>query len=175
MHAPYQLFDGITLGMSDFKDMAQEGLKATTARIKPGVYRHYKGGEYIVFATSLKEDTLEGLVHYYSIEKKTRWTRTVADFSEASIPDSPYPRFVFVRDVGYLDLLDALGRTRDVTQARREDPLAVLSQRLADWLVGCGWMRVGDFLSSPYEKALYTVERAIVIELGRLVSEKIPK
>jgi hypothetical protein len=64
--------------MSDEKDLAQALLK--TNILPCSVYEHYKGGEYVVFAYSVHEGTLQLLVHYYSLEKKTRWTRPYNDF-----------------------------------------------------------------------------------------------
>jgi hypothetical protein len=45
-------------------------------------YRHYKGGEYEVVCSSIKEDTLEALVTYRSLARGTVWTRTLANWSE---------------------------------------------------------------------------------------------
>jgi hypothetical protein len=86
--------------MSDEKDIAQAELAALDFKL--GLYEHYKGGRYIIFAVSCDEDTLEPLVHYYSIEKKTRWTRTLVNFAEnvqAEFDgDFVGPRFAFVRE-----------------------------------------------------------------------------
>ena len=77
-----------------------------------GTYQHYKGGYYTVFALTLKEDNLDILVHYYSHEKKTRWSRTFQDFT-AHIPEAPYgfegKRFKFVREAHPIQLLRAAG------------------------------------------------------------------
>jgi hypothetical protein len=63
------------------KDTAQAALAELT--IKPGDrYWHYKGGEYEVVALAVKEDTLEPLVIYRSLEKGYVWARTVKDWSE---------------------------------------------------------------------------------------------
>jgi hypothetical protein len=92
----------------DEKDHVQnrcEGLRKTFAL---GHYFHYKGGEYIVYGTSVKEDTLEVLVHYYSISKKTRWTRTWDDFN--SRPEGiAVQRFQFEREASLPELLMAAG------------------------------------------------------------------
>ena len=66
--------------MGWIKDKAQADLKALDFKL--GVYRHYKGGLYVVFAVSLDEETLKPLVHYYSLAKETRWTRTLTNFTE---------------------------------------------------------------------------------------------
>lgn len=62
------------------------------------VWRHYKGGLYVVVARSIKEDTLEPLVTYRSNARGTFWTRTLANFMEelpfaANDPDAAFPRF----------------------------------------------------------------------------------
>ncbi len=84
------------LSESELKDLAQE---QAAGGPQPGeVYRHYKGGLYVVIARSIKEDTLEPLVTYRSNLKGTFWTRTVANFTErvpagGSATGGPGPRF----------------------------------------------------------------------------------
>jgi hypothetical protein len=65
--------------LMDIKDKAQEAIGA--AFFKVGVYRHYKGSLYVAFAITLNELTLEPMVHYYSRDKQTRWTRTWKNFT----------------------------------------------------------------------------------------------
>ncbi len=65
--------------MTDAKDLAQQ--KLAKRRRVIGVYRHYKGGVYTVYSTSVDEETGEHLVHYYSHKKKTRWTRKMPNFT----------------------------------------------------------------------------------------------
>lgn len=79
----------------DPKTIAQEKLHDNPVRL--GVYRHHKGGMYLVFAFSLDESTLTELVHYFSLERKTCWTRTRAEFFETVLigPKSAAPRFDF--------------------------------------------------------------------------------
>ena len=48
----------------------------------PGFYRHYKGSSYVAFATTIHEDTGAVLVHYFSVLRHTRWTRTRENFVE---------------------------------------------------------------------------------------------
>jgi hypothetical protein len=72
------------------KDQAQAAL--TGCGIEAGqVYRHYKGGIYVVMAVSIKEDTLEPMVTYRSHRKRGVWTRTLANFIEMvpCNPDAP--------------------------------------------------------------------------------------
>ena len=82
--------------IDDIKSEAQSTLLARCrkADIIPGHrYRHYKGGLYLVFAISLDEESLHPLVHYYSLKRKTRWTRKLANFV-CTVPPSNEPRFV---------------------------------------------------------------------------------
>ena len=68
--------------MTDQKDEAQETLASDIGSTLRGLWKHYKWGLYIVFSESVEEATGTLLVHYYSIEKRTRWTRTVNNFSQ---------------------------------------------------------------------------------------------
>jgi hypothetical protein len=86
--------------MTDEKDVAQTRLKKLDFKL--GIYRHYKGGMYVVFSVSLSEEGLVPLVHYFSLTKKTRWTRTLHDFQDFVYPinqsnNGTTPRFVYVR------------------------------------------------------------------------------
>jgi hypothetical protein len=91
-------------------DENKNAMQAALALFKPrlGVWEHHKGGLYIVFAVTLKEDTLDPMVSYYSIDKKTRWTRTYENFVEL-IGEGKRPRFSYVRPVRSTELLTALG------------------------------------------------------------------
>jgi hypothetical protein len=64
------------------KNDAQKVLALEVGDTLRGLWKHYKGGLYIVFSESVDEATGAHLVHYYSIEKRTRWTRTIASFTE---------------------------------------------------------------------------------------------
>lgn len=77
----------------------------------PAYYRHYKGGRYLVLAITVFEGSLEPLVHYYSSEHKTRWTRTVRNFRETiGVGPAATPRFTRTDElVGHGDILHALG------------------------------------------------------------------
>ena len=82
------------------KDAEQAALERRSVEAR-GLYRHYKGGLYIVFSTSLDEATGEGLVHYYSLEKRTRWTRTADNFWSAVVLEGasiPVMRFKKIRE-----------------------------------------------------------------------------
>jgi hypothetical protein len=68
--------------MPDAKDRAQAILNHSS--LKPGGrFRHYKGGEYEIVALALKEDTLEPLVIYKSLEHGTIWARTLKNWNES--------------------------------------------------------------------------------------------
>lgn len=76
-----------------------------------GIYRHYKGGTYILFAVSVSEAYGTHLVHCYSTERMTRWTRTWEDFFDASPVHASEQRFTKIREATRLDLLLACGVT----------------------------------------------------------------
>lgn len=88
------------------KDEAQEALGEQYGDTLRGLYRHYKGGLYVAFSESVDEATGEALVHYYSIEKRTRWTRTVRNFT-AKIDGDRTPRFAFIRGAHFDELRQA--------------------------------------------------------------------
>jgi hypothetical protein len=90
------------------KQVAQLELRQGIRHCEVGVYVHYKGGEYIVFAHTVDEDSLALLVHYYSMKRHTRWTRTVKNFCEI-IDDKHTPRFRRVRHASLAEWRDAAG------------------------------------------------------------------
>lgn len=93
--------DVLTLSTDLNKVEAQRAL-ASASRLCPiGVYAHRKGGTYVVFAHSVGEESLQPLVHYYSVDRGTRWTRTITDFTE--LVDGK-PRFERVRDASDSEL-----------------------------------------------------------------------
>ncbi len=69
--------------MSDANDAKTDGQKKLKYLAVQGgqVYRHYKGGLYVVIATALEEATLEPVVVYRSCARGTIWTRLYADFT----------------------------------------------------------------------------------------------
>lgn len=94
---------------TDTKDDAQESL-ASCPGVALGIYRHWKGGFYIVYSLSIDEVSMQPLVHYYSCKKKTRWTRTRAVFtSEAEESTVRAARFRYVRPAGWQELAKAAG------------------------------------------------------------------
>ena len=104
------------VAIRDEKDARQADLRSSTLQL--GVYRHYKGAEYVLFAVSLHEETLEPLVHYYSLEKRTRWTRSWNNFVEV-LKDDPrgtLGRFTYVRKATVVEILDGLRLVLSLTQ-----------------------------------------------------------
>lgn len=68
--------------------------------LKPGVYRHFKGNKYRLFATALHSETMELMVIYQALygEKKL-WVRPAAMWSEHIERDGySGPRFLFIRE-----------------------------------------------------------------------------
>lgn len=92
----------------DDKDDAQELLH--NAGFKLGIYRHYKGGEYLAYSTSIHEETLEPLVHYYSLLKKKNWTRTLDNFT-GHVENLKVKRFVFQSKPSFRQLLQFLAHS----------------------------------------------------------------
>lgn len=91
----------------DPKEEAQERLAGLKKAVKLGTYQHYKGPYYTVYALSVKEDTCEILVHYYSHDHKTRWTRDFDDFQ--SHVEGHGKRFKYIREAHPIQLLRAAG------------------------------------------------------------------
>jgi hypothetical protein len=83
----------------ELKDRAQvvaQGIEIETGQI----FRHYKGGLYVIICISIKEDTLDTLITYRSNKKGTIWTRTASNFlervchsAECPLPEESVPRF----------------------------------------------------------------------------------
>lgn len=70
--------------------------------LKKGIYKHFKGNEYLLKEVATHSETLEPYVVYQALygEQKV-WVRPIAMFiEEVDKPEIGYkgPRFVFVRD-----------------------------------------------------------------------------
>ena len=69
-------------------------------QIKTGVYRHYKGGKYLVLGTAKHSDTLETVVVYVALYDNTTsamWIRPLADFVEqVTVNGQTQPRFSYL-------------------------------------------------------------------------------
>ena len=87
--------------MASDKDAAQAILSQLP--INPGDrFEHYKvGGTYEIVTLALKEDTLEPLVVYRSVERESTWVRTYENFTEEiELNGSPIKRFALLDKVG---------------------------------------------------------------------------
>jgi hypothetical protein len=64
-------------------------------RIKPGIYRHYKGKQYQVVGEAVHSETLEPLIVYRALYGEFRlWVRPKAMFGENVLVDGrEVPRF----------------------------------------------------------------------------------
>ena len=68
------------------------------AEIRPGRYRHFKGGEYEVLATAIHSETLEPMVVYRALYGEGGlWVRPAAMFLETVQRDGKtVPRFSYL-------------------------------------------------------------------------------
>lgn len=68
--------------------------------IKPGVYRHYKGKDYLVMGLAHHSETREPLVVYRCLyDDYSLWVRPEAMFTEIVMVDGKeIPRFAFVHE-----------------------------------------------------------------------------
>lgn len=68
--------------------------------ITPGIYRHYKGKDYLVTGVAHHSETREQLVVYRCLyDDYSLWVRPLAMFTETVMVDNQaVPRFHFQRD-----------------------------------------------------------------------------
>ena len=67
--------------------------------VKPGVYRHFKGGIYRVLYTAKHSETLEEMVVYQSCKDGSYWVRPASMWNETVDRDGEVkPRFTFIGD-----------------------------------------------------------------------------
>ncbi|MBU4369941.1 DUF1653 domain-containing protein [Patescibacteria group bacterium] len=65
--------------------------------IKPGRYKHFKGGVYQVLGIAKQSETLEELVIYQNLEKKCLWARPKHIFLQKVIVNGKEaPRFKYI-------------------------------------------------------------------------------
>lgn len=65
--------------------------------VKPGVYKHYKGGVYKVLFTASHSDTGEPMVVYMNEEHGTYYVRPLSEFtSNVTQGTETYPRFLLL-------------------------------------------------------------------------------
>lgn len=67
--------------------------------ITPGIYCHYKGGEYEVIGVGKNEATLEDVVIYKALyDSGSIWVRTLKVFEEnVEVDGEVVPRFKFIK------------------------------------------------------------------------------
>lgn len=68
--------------------------------IKTGIYRHYKGKDYLVLGTAHHSETREALVVYRCLyDDYSLWVRPVAMFAgSVDVDGKPVPRFAFLHE-----------------------------------------------------------------------------
>ena len=69
--------------------------------IKPGRYKHYKGGTYQVLFTALDADTSKSVVVYMNEVHGTYYVRTLKEFTSKVMQDcedGDMPRFKYLGD-----------------------------------------------------------------------------
>ena len=67
--------------------------------IKPGLYRHFKGGEYVVIGLAMHSETLEVMVVYKALYGQgLTWVRPRSMFLETVMHEGvQVPRFTFIK------------------------------------------------------------------------------
>jgi len=85
--------------------MAKEILLSSEAKgIRKGVYKHFKGDEYLILGVALHSETQEELVVYQRLAhgvpvQPYSWVRPLSMFLETvDKPEYKGPRFVFLRE-----------------------------------------------------------------------------
>ncbi|MCC7516343.1 MAG: DUF1653 domain-containing protein [Pseudomonadales bacterium] len=68
--------------------------------IKPGIYRHYKGKDYLVTGVAHHSETREALVVYRCLyDDYSLWVRPLAMFCESvTVDGQSVPRFTFLHE-----------------------------------------------------------------------------
>ena len=68
--------------------------------IKTGIYRHYKGKDYLVLGTAHHSETREALVVYRCLyDDYSLWVRPAAMFAgNVDVDGKPVPRFAFLHE-----------------------------------------------------------------------------
>lgn len=82
--------------------MPQTHSHSSVPELRPGIYRHYKGGSYLVLTLALLEENQEPCVVYVSLQDDPHapgrvWVRTLDDFmASVTVNGLIKPRFTFV-------------------------------------------------------------------------------
>ena len=67
--------------------------------MRPGRYRHFKGGEYEVLGTARHSETEQELVVYKPVDSEQWWVRPLAMFTETVEHEGRrVPRFEWIGD-----------------------------------------------------------------------------
>lgn len=68
--------------------------------LKPGKYRHFKGGEYELIGIASHSETMESMVVYRALYgERGLWVRPAAMWSEIIERDGKtFPRFTYIGD-----------------------------------------------------------------------------
>ena len=76
--------------------------------LRPGLYRHYKGGDYAVYGVATHSETEESMVVYRPLYgERALWVRPLAMFEEVVERDGEtMPRFEFVESMALSPLVD---------------------------------------------------------------------
>jgi|SRR5579883_955398 len=124
--------------------------------IKPGLYKHFKGGTYLVLMTATDSETEAECVVYVSLRGGGIWVRPAAMFVEhVKWPDGEErPRFVMEREspAPLEDLREHLDRARSAAEglaahAGRDHPYA--EEVLRHVLGACDALRLLSLPSGP--------------------------
>lgn len=79
--------------------------------VKPGIYRHFKGGKYRVLDVAIDTESQEPLVVYRSLEDDVIWARSARMFVEqVQIDERAVPRFVRIETKFQFDLEGGMNR-----------------------------------------------------------------
>lgn len=92
------------IGLYDFCPADTQMLKLIKEKaafcVKPGIYRHYKGGEYEVIGTATHSETLEPMIVYRALYgERALWVRPAAMWSElVDTPKGKVGRFTYISE-----------------------------------------------------------------------------
>lgn len=99
----FELVKAAMQQQTDTEETSLKGMKETAdnsapSNITPGRYRHFKGGEYMVWDVALHSETEEPLVIYRPVKPNSRWwARPLPMFQEeVEVEGKTVPRFQYV-------------------------------------------------------------------------------
>ncbi len=91
------------------KQDAQERLKLYEQNHKFGFYEDRNGKSALFFMMSLEASTMVPLVHYFSPDDKSRWTKNAKAFFGSGEDKGQRPPFRWLREASPDEILDAMG------------------------------------------------------------------